>query len=58
MKTPARLILPILLATALAGCHTDPFGMKPEVRGVQIPDRSAEPQTEDDPAPEPAPEQD
>lgn len=32
----ALICLPVL-----AGCHTDPFSMKPEVPGVQIPERPA-----------------
>lgn len=46
MSRPARLLLPLLLLTGLAACHTDPFSMKPEVRGITIPDRA-------DPPPEP-----
>lgn len=42
MTRAARLLLPLLLLPALAGCHTDPFGLKPEVRGVEIPDKPAE----------------
>lgn len=43
MKRPARLLLPLALMAALSACHTDPFGLKPEVRGVEIPDKPAEP---------------
>ncbi len=39
MPRAARLLLPLLLIPALTGCHTDPFGLKPEVRGVEIPDK-------------------
>jgi hypothetical protein len=37
MPRAARLFLPLLLLVALSGCLTDPFGMKPEVPGVEIP---------------------
>ncbi len=46
MRKPARLLLPLILLSGVAACHTDPFSVKPEVRGVTIPDRS-------EPAPEP-----
>lgn len=46
MRKPARLMLPLILLSGVAACHTDPFSVKPEVRGVTIPDRS-------EPAPEP-----
>jgi hypothetical protein len=37
MPRAARLILPLLLLVPLSGCLTDPFGMKPEVPGVEVP---------------------
>ena len=40
MQKPARLLLPLILLSGVAACHTDPFSVKPEVRGVTIPDRS------------------
>ncbi|HRK66281.1 MAG TPA: hypothetical protein PKY73_01905 [Hyphomonas sp.] len=43
MRHPARLLLPLALLATLAACHTDPFGLKPEVRGVEIPERQAGP---------------
>ena len=43
MKHPARLFLPLALLATLSACHTDPFGLKPEVRGVEIPEKPAEP---------------
>jgi hypothetical protein len=58
MKRHARLLLLLALIAALGACHTDPFGLKPEVRGIEIPDKPAEPvASEADDAPEdPAPE--
>ena len=41
MPRVARLVLPLLLLVPLAGCLTDPFGMKPEVPGVEIPAKPA-----------------
>lgn len=49
MIRSARLLLP--LALALGACHTDPFSVKPEVPGVEIPKKPAEPA-------EPAPAED
>lgn len=43
MKHPARLLLPLAMLATLSACHTDPFGLKPEVRGVEIPEKPAEP---------------
>lgn len=57
MPRAARLLLPIALIASLGACHTDPFGLKPEVPGVEIPKKPAEPaasEAEDaseDPAP-------
>lgn len=57
MRHPARLLLPLVLLAALSACHTDPFGLKPEVRGVEIPEKPAEPvasepdEASEDPAP-------
>lgn len=55
MPRAARFLLPLLLFPALSGCLNDPFGMKPEVRGVKIPEKSAptetaEPEAEPDAA--------
>lgn len=47
MKRPARLLLPLALVAALSACHTDPFGLKPEVRGVEIPEKPAVPAASD-----------
>lgn len=47
MPRAARLLLPLALISALASCHTDPFGLKPEVRGVEIPDKPAEAEPEE-----------
>ncbi|MFN4225225.1 MAG: hypothetical protein ACK4HR_02830 [Hyphomonas sp.] len=50
-----RSFLPLVLIAGLSGCHTDPFGLKPEVRGVEIPDQTGKPvssgpeKTEDEP---------
>lgn len=41
MPRAARLFLPLLLLVPLSGCLTDPFGMKPEVPGVEIPAKPA-----------------
>jgi hypothetical protein len=41
MPRAARLFLPLLLLVPLSGCLTDPFGMKPEVPGVEIPEKPA-----------------
>lgn len=43
MKNLTRLLLPFALLATLSACHTDPFGLKPEVRGVEIPEKPAEP---------------
>ncbi len=51
MRRPARLLLALLLPAALAACHNDPFSVKPEVRGVKIPEKAA-------PAEAPAEEED
>lgn len=52
MLRPVRTSLPLLALLLLAACHTDPFGLKPEVRGVEIPDRTATeipaPETDED----------
>lgn len=48
MLKSTRLLLPLLLLSGVAACHTDPFSMKPEVRGLSLPDR---------PEPPPAPEE-
>ena len=45
MPRAVRLILPLILLSGLAGCLTDPFGTKPEVRGVKIPEKPADTQT-------------
>lgn len=47
MPRAARLLLPLALISALASCHTDPFGLKPEVRGVEIPDKPVEAEPEE-----------
>ena len=41
MPRAARLILPLLLMVPLSGCLTDPFSMKPEVPGVELPAKPA-----------------
>jgi len=46
MPRSVRLLLALLLIPALSGCLNDPFGMKPEVRGVKLPEKPAETQTE------------
>lgn len=33
-------------ALTLAACHTDPFSVKPEVRGVTVPDKAPPAETE------------
>ncbi len=43
MPRAARLCLPLLLLMPLAACLTDPFGMKPEVPGVEVPAKPAPP---------------
>ncbi len=45
MPRAARLLLPLLLFVPLSGCLNDPFGMKPEVRGVKIPEKPAPAET-------------
>ncbi|MBK8197901.1 MAG: hypothetical protein IPK75_05980 [Acidobacteria bacterium] len=56
MLRRARLLLPLLLLPALSGCLTDPFGTKPEVPNVKIPERTAPAEPEAAPAKEdPAP---
>ncbi len=47
MPRAARLLLPLILIPMLGACHTDPFGLKPEVRGVKIPDKPAEAQPDE-----------
>lgn len=42
MKTCFKRLAPGLLLLLLTACHTDPFSIKPEVRGVKIPDRSVQ----------------
>lgn len=41
MRRPARLLLALLLPAALGACHNDPFSVKPEVPGVEIPKQPA-----------------
>jgi hypothetical protein len=41
MPRAARLLLPLALISVLAACNTDPFGVKPEVPGVEIPPKPA-----------------
>lgn len=41
MPRSARLVLPLILLAGLGACHTDPFSVKPEVRGVKIPEKPA-----------------
>jgi hypothetical protein len=53
MPRAARLLLPLLLA--LGACHTDPFSVKPEVPGVRIPDKPAEPAEPEDETPDAQP---
>lgn len=54
MPRAARLLLPLALICALAACNTDPFGVKPEVPGVEIPKKPAEDAgAESEPAVEP-----
>lgn len=52
MPRAARLLLPLALLAGLAACNTDPFGVKPEVPGVRIPEK---PQTPEKAAPEAKP---
>lgn len=55
MPSAACRLLPIALMGVLTACHTDPFGMKPEVPGVELPrSPAAEPEGQM-PAPEPPP---
>jgi hypothetical protein len=50
-------VLPIAILLALGACHTDPFGLKPEVRGVEIPEKPSEPaEAETEEKETPAPE--
>ncbi len=46
--TANNLRFAILLAAILTlpACHPDPFGLRPEVRGVRLPDPPAEPPPE------------
>ncbi len=44
MSRAARLLLPLALLISLTACNTDPFGVKPEVPGVQIPERRSVPE--------------
>jgi hypothetical protein len=54
MPRAARLLLPLALLSTLTACNTDPFGMKPEVPGVEIPQKpAAEPAEPEIPAVEP-----
>lgn len=46
MSRALRLLLPLALLAALAACNTDPFGMKPEVSGVKIPEQRTVPDAE------------
>lgn len=54
MPRAARLLLPLLLVSALTACNTDAFGMKPEVPGVEIPQKPAAEPASADEAAEPA----
>ncbi len=49
MTRPSRTALALALLGGLAACHTDPFSVKPEVRGVTIPEKPA-PEVPADPA--------
>lgn len=54
-----KRILPAILllgTTSLSACHTDPFSMKPDVRGVRLPEKPA-PAPADDAPPADEPEQ-
>jgi hypothetical protein len=42
MTRPVRCLAPLVLLVALTACHTDPFSVKPEVPGVEAPDKSPE----------------
>ncbi len=44
MPRAARLLLPLALLAGLAACNTDPFGVKPEVPGVRIPEKQHTPE--------------
>ena len=44
MSRAARLLLPLALLAGLAACKTDPFGVKPEVPGVRIPEKPQMPE--------------
>ncbi len=41
MTRPLRTAAVLGLLLGLAACHTDPFSIKPEVRGVTIPPKPA-----------------
>lgn len=43
MSRAARLLLPLALIAGLAACNTDPFGVKPEVPGVRLPEKPSAP---------------
>jgi hypothetical protein len=40
MNRLSRCLAPLALLVALAACHTDPFSVKPEVPGVEVPDKT------------------
>ena len=44
MSRAARLLLALALIAGLAACNTDPFGVKPEVPGVRIPEQPPAPE--------------
>ena len=44
MSRAARLLLALALIAGLAACNTDPFGVKPEVPGVRIPEKPPAPE--------------